>query len=56
MFNSMNLDITLSDLYDRGLNDDTLVLLKEANINVTMSVNTAFGKTKPVILNKVVAQ
>ena len=56
MFDSMALNITLSDLYDRGLNDDTLILLKEANTNITMSVNTAFGKTKPVLLDQIVAQ
>ena len=52
MFDSMNLDKTLSDLYDRGLNDDTLILLNEAHTNITMSVNTAFGKNKPVLLEK----
>ena len=45
MFDFLNLDITLSDLYDRGLNDDTLVLLKEQT-----------QMSKPVILNKIVAQ
>ena len=56
MFDSMSLDTTITDMYDRGLNDDTLVLLKEANTNISMSVNTSFGKTKSVKLDKIVAQ
>ena len=52
----MSLDTTITNMYDRGLNDDTLVLLKEANTNISISVNSPFGETKSVKLDKIVAQ
>ena len=51
----MSLDTTITNMYDRGLNDDTLVLLKEANTNISISVNSPFGETKSVKLDKIVA-
>ena len=40
MFDSMSLSITISDLFDCGIQDDLLVLLNEVNKDITMSVNT----------------
>ena len=36
MFDSINLQQALSDLYDAGVKDDTLVLLHEANKDIHM--------------------
>ena len=46
MFDSMSLEITISDIYDCGVKDDLLVLLYEANKNVKMSVSTCYGLTE----------
>ena len=56
MFDSMSLSITISDLYDCGLQDDLLVLLNEVNKNITMSVSTCYGFTEPIVLPCLVAQ
>ena len=39
MFDSVDLEQALSDLYDVGVDDDTMVLLHKANKNVYMAVN-----------------
>ena len=56
MFDSMILNITISDIYDCGLQDDLLVLLYEANRNMKMSVSTCYGVTEPVVIPALVAQ
>ena len=56
MFDSMSLDITISDIYDCGVKDDLLVLLYEANKNIQMSVSTCYGLTEAVVIPALVAQ
>ena len=56
MYDSMSLNITISDLYDNGVKDDLLKLLYEANINMKMSVNTPYGLTEPSVIPALVAQ
>ena len=45
MFDSIDLKEALSDIYDVGVNDDTLPLLYQANAEVFMSVKTPAGLT-----------
>ena len=45
MFDSINLEQALSDLYDTGVDDDNLHLLYEANKEIHMSVKTPTGLT-----------
>ena len=40
MFDSINLELALSDIYDVGLDDDNLVLLHQANKEIHMAVKT----------------
>ena len=56
MYDSMSLSITMSDLYDSGVQDDLLVLLSEVNKNMKMSINTSYGLTEPVVIPALVAQ
>ena len=56
MFDSMSLNTTISDLYDYGVKNDLLVLLNEVNKNVTISVNTCYGVTEPILIPSLVAQ
>ena len=46
MFDSINLQQALSDLYDAGVKDDNLVLLHKANKDIHMAVKTPSGLTK----------
>ena len=46
----------LSDLYNSGVQDDTLHLIYEANKNVSVRVKTSFGLTEEVVLDEVVLQ
>ena len=45
MFDSVDLEQALSDLYDVGVKDDTLSLLHKANKEVHMAVKTPSGLT-----------
>ena len=56
MYDSMSLDITISDLYDNGVKDDLLKLLYEVNKNMKISVNTPYGLTEPTVIPALVAQ
>ena len=56
MFDGMKLHEALSDLYDAGVEDDTLHLLATANTNVEVRVKTPFGFTDKVVLDEVVLQ
>ena len=39
MFDSIDLEQAISDIFDAGVNDDNLVLLHKANEEVNMAVN-----------------
>ena len=56
MFDSIDLDQAISDIYDVGLNDDTLVLLHEANKDIQMAVKTNNGLTERQSLKDIVLQ
>ena len=56
MFDGMNLEEALSDLYSSGIEDDTIHLLYEANKEIAVRVKTPFGLTEEVVLYKVVLQ
>ena len=43
MFDAIDLQQALSDVYDVGVNDDNLNLLYKANNDVHMAVNTPYG-------------
>ena len=56
MFDSIDLEEALSDIFDAGLNDDTLALIHEANKEVFMSVKTPYGLTERQVLKNIVLQ
>ena len=45
MFDSIDLSQAISDIYEKGLNDDNLKLVYEANKEIYMAVNTPYGIT-----------
>ena len=40
MFDSMDLEESISDLFDTGIKDDTLALIYNANKNIKVKVKT----------------
>ena len=56
MFDSINLQEALSDIFDYGLNDDNLSLLLKANEEVHMAVKTTWGTTDQKIIKNSVLQ
>ena len=56
MFDSIDLEQALSDIYDAGVKDDTLELLYQANKEIHMSVKTPNGLTERQILRNIVLQ
>ena len=56
MFDSINLEEAISDIYDYGLKDDTLALIHQANEEIHMSVKTPGGLTERQILKNIVLQ
>ena len=56
MFDSINLEQAISDVYEAGLNDDNLSLLYQANKEIHMAVNTPNGLTVRQILENIVLQ
>ena len=56
MFDSINLEQAISDVYEAGLNDDNLSLLYKANKEIHMAVNTPNGLTVRQILENIVLQ
>ena len=50
MFDTISLEEAISDLFDVGVKDDTLLLLYEANNSVNMSVKTPYGNSKRKII------
>ena len=54
MFDSIDLEQALSDIYDAGVNDDTLALLHEGNKEIEMAVKTPNGLTKRETLKNII--
>ena len=56
MFDSMDLEQAISDMFDAGFKDDTLVLLHKANEEIHMAVKTNNGLTERHIIEDSVLQ
>ena len=56
MFDSVNLEKAISDIYDTGLKDDNLVLIYKANKEINMAVNTPSGLSERQIISNSVLQ
>ena len=56
MFDSIDLEEALSDIFDAGVDDETLSLLHEANKEIFMSVKTTNGLTDRQVLKNIVLQ
>ena len=56
MFDSVDLDQAISDLFDVGVDDDTLALLHKANKDVHMAVKTPSGLTERQTIKNCVLQ
>ena len=56
MFDSINLQQALSDLYDVGVNDDNLALIHKANKDIYMAVKTPNGLTDRQTISNCVLQ
>ena len=54
MFDSVNLKLAISDLYDYGVEDDDLTLLYKANEEIYMTVKTPGGLTNRQKITKTV--
>ena len=55
-FDSMWLEDTLNDLYDAGVQDDTLAVLHEANRNVKVAIKTPHGLTDRKNVKEIILQ
>ena len=56
MFDSMNLDEAINDIYDTGLSNDTLGLVYKSNNEVSMAIKTPHGLTDRHTVNNIVLQ
>ena len=56
MFDSIDLEQAISDIFDVGVDDDTLVLLHKANEEIHMAVKTTNGLTERQVLKDIVLQ
>ena len=56
MFDSIDLIEALSDIYNAGVNDDSLSLLHQANAEVQMAVKTPTGLTERQTIRDIVLQ
>ena len=56
MFNSINLQEAISDIYDTGVDDENLHLLYNANQEINMAVKTANGLSDRQVVNDIVLQ
>ena len=56
MFDAVNLEQAISDIYDAGMKDDNLSLIYKANANIRMAVNTPNGLTERQTIKNVVLQ
>ena len=56
MFDAINLEEALSDIYDVGVTDDNLALIYRANKKINMAVNTPSGLSERQKIENVVLQ
>ena len=56
MFDSINLQEAISDVYDCGFNDDKLPLVYQANAEIEMAVNTPHGLSERQTIKDIVLQ
>ena len=56
MFDSINLNEAISDIYDAGLKNDNLALIFKANEEINMAVKTPGGLTECQVLRNIVLQ
>ena len=56
MFDSINLEQAISDIFDTGVDDDNLVLLYKANCEVDMAVRTSDGLSDRQTVENIVLQ
>jgi hypothetical protein len=56
MFDSINLQEAISDIYDTGVDDENLQLLYNANQEINMAVKTANGLSDRQVVNDIVLQ
>ena len=56
MFDSINLQDAISDIYDTGLDNDTLDLIYKSNSEVSMAVKTPHGLTDRQVIRDTVLQ
>ena len=56
MFDAINLEEAISDVYDAGVRDDNLALIYRANENINMAVNTPSGLSERQTITNVVLQ
>ena len=56
MFDSINLQEAISDIFDTGVDDDNLQLLYNANQEINMAVKTANGLSDRQVVNDIVLQ
>ena len=56
MFDSINLEEAISDIYDTGVDDDNLALLYNANKNINMAVKTPHGLSDRQTVKNIVLQ
>ena len=56
MFDSMDLEESVGDMFDSGVKDDTLALLYNANTNIKVKVKTPAGLSEEMTFKKLVLQ
>ena len=56
MFDSVNLQEAISDIFEYGFNDDMLSLVYKGNQEIHMAVNTPSGQTERQTINNIVLQ
>ena len=56
MFDAIFLEEAISDIFDAGCKDDNLLLLYEANKEISMTINTPHGQTEEQTIKNVVLQ
>ena len=56
MFDAIDLEVSISDIYDVGDDDDSLTLIYEANKEIQMAVKTPSGLTERQTVRNIVLQ
>ena len=56
MFDAIDLEEAISDIYDVGVDDDSLTLIYEANKEIEMAVKTPSGLTERQTVKNIVLQ